>query len=353
MAATYQDLEQKLILRWVDTEDVLATQRAIIEVTPDTATMELPRGRRGEKGEQGDPGAQMWLRGLITDRSELPTDLRDVDQGAAWANTVTRSLWVWNGTNYIEVPNFVGVKGDPGETPRFQIGAVKPGLTASVAVNHAASTDSLVVLDFTLPQGPQGDKGPQGDPGEASNISSSPDVDMSQPPENGEALVWNGAKWAPRTVLAPIGPWTLAPTDFTPFSVTGSSNNERIVASVTVPGLPYDWRPVITGGQLQIETAYSVQADVEVRVGSVQLGDIVGYGIGKKNQDYGDPTMVAPYTETRVTPDSPVGLVAANSATTISVIVKKVQGSTGRMAFKRDNASLSFFAMPVNENYGG
>ena len=39
MAATYQDLEQKLILRWVDTEDVLATQRAIIEVTPDTATM--------------------------------------------------------------------------------------------------------------------------------------------------------------------------------------------------------------------------------------------------------------------------------------------------------------------------
>ena len=45
--------------------------------------------------------------------------------------------------------------------------------------------------------------------------------------------------------------------------------------------------------------------------------------------------------------------MAANSATTISVVVKKVQGSTGRMAFKRDNASLSFFAMPVNENYGG
>ena len=28
--AVFKDLETKLILRWVDTEDVLATQRAII-----------------------------------------------------------------------------------------------------------------------------------------------------------------------------------------------------------------------------------------------------------------------------------------------------------------------------------
>ena len=82
--AVFKDLETKLILRWVDTEDVLATQRAIIEVTPEAAYLELPRGRRGEKGEKGDPGAQMWIRGLITDRNQLPQNLRDVDQGTCY-----------------------------------------------------------------------------------------------------------------------------------------------------------------------------------------------------------------------------------------------------------------------------
>ena len=356
LVATYQDLEQKLILRWVDTEDVLATQRAIIEVTPESATMELPRGRRGEPGDKGDPGAQMWLRGLITDNSELPTNLREVDQGAAWANTVTRSLWVWNGRNYIEIPNFIGIKGDAGETPRFQIGSVKPGLEAEVSVNHAASTDTLVVLDFTLPQGPQGDPGDKGDPGEAAALSESPDVDVSQPPEDGEALVWNGAKWAPRTVLAPIGPWVLAANDFTSFSqgTSGSGSvSEHLIASITVPPMPFDWHPVVLGGNLQVESSLSVQLDVEVRVGNAQRGDLVGYGTGRKNQSFTDLMVITPATESRVTPASPTGMVEANSATTIYVVLKKVQGSTGRWGFQRTNASLAFMAMPANPEYGG
>ena len=356
MAATYSDLEHKLILRWVDTEDVLATQRAIIEVTPDGATMELPRGRRGEKGETGDPGAQMWLRGLITDRNQLPSNLRDVDQGAAWADTNTRSLWVWNGQNYIEVPEFIGVEGEPGKTPRFQIGSVKPGGDAAVSVNQAASTDDVVVLDFVLPQGPVGPPGEKGDEGTASNVSSSPDVDVSQPPQPGEALVWNGSKWAPRTVLAPIGPWVLSPADFTNVEqglIGSDSVSERLIASLVVPGLPFDWHPVIVGGQLQVETPLGVQFDAEIRVGNAQKGDIVGRGIGKVFQRRDDLTQIVPTSDSRVTPASPVGLVQANTATTIYVVLKKVQGSIGGWNFWREKAALSFLAMPVNPDFGG
>ena len=73
--ATYKDLQTSLTLRWTDVEDYLATQRALIEVTPAGASLELPRGEKGEKGDPGTPGPQVWWTGLITDPSELPGDL--------------------------------------------------------------------------------------------------------------------------------------------------------------------------------------------------------------------------------------------------------------------------------------
>lgn len=349
--AVFKDLETKLILRWVDTEDVLATQRAIIEVTPEAAYLELPRGRRGEKGEKGDPGAQMWIRGLITDRNQLPQNLRDVDQGTCYVDTNSRSAWVWNGQDYIEIPEFVGVRGEPGATPKIQIGSVQPGGDASVRVNQGASTQDTVVLDFVLPQGPVGPAGPQGAEGTASNLSSSPDVDVSQPPVLGEALVWNGSKWAPRTVLAPVGPWVLGEGDFNSFhqELIGSGDmNEKLICSYTVPGLPFDWHPVVLGGQLKVETPIGVRYDAEVRVGNAQKGDIIGYGMGKPYERREDYMEIHPFTDSRITPGSPVGVVKANTATTIYVVLKKAQGTIGGWDFWREKASLAFIAMPVD-----
>ena len=251
---TYKDLETKLVLRWVDTEDVMATQRATIEVTPEAAYLELPRGLRGEKGEPGDPGPGFWFRDLITDKRQLPQNLRDVDRGSAFPDTKSKSLWVWDGRDYFEIPNFIGLRGEPGKTPRVQIGSVVPGGDAKVSVNQAASTEDTFVLDFVLPQGPVGPQGKQGETGEASNVSSSPDVDVSRPPKPGEALTWNGSKWAPRNMLSPVGPWMMGPNDFNSFEqkLIGSSDKKNhLIGSITVPGLPFDWRPVILGGHLQ------------------------------------------------------------------------------------------------------
>lgn len=350
----YKDLETKLILKWVDTEDLLSTQRALIEVTPEAAYLELPRGRRGEKGEPGDPGPGFWFRALITDKKQLPQNLRDVDRGSAFPDTKSKSLWVWDGKDYFEIPNFIGLRGEPGVTPRVQIGSVVPGGDARVSVNQAASTEDTFVLDFVLPQGPVGPPGEKGDEGEASNVSSAPDVDVSRPPVPGESLTWNGSKWVPRSVLSPIGPWVLGENDFTSFSqsLIGSGNvSEKLIASFTVPGLPFDWKPVILGGQLRVETPIGVQYDAEVRVGNAQRGDIVGRGMGKPYQRREDYTVIVPAVDSRMTPGNSVGVVRANTATSIYVVLKKTRGTIGGWDFWRSGASLSFMAMPTNTDF--
>ncbi|AWB84763.1 phage tail protein [Corynebacterium liangguodongii] len=347
---TYHDLETKLILRWVDTEDVMATQRAIIEVTPEAAYLELPRGLRGEKGDKGDPGPGFWFRQLITNRNQLPTNLRDVDRGSAFPDTTSKSLWVWDGADYFEIPNFIGLRGEPGVTPRVQIGKVEPGGDAAVSVNQAASTPDTFVLDFTLPQGPVGPPGKKGDTGTASNVSSSPDVDVSRPPAVGEALTWNGSKWAPRNVLAPIGPFQMGPNDFQSFSqdLIGSSDlSEKLIGSMTVPGLPFDWRPVVLGGHLQWQTDLGIQCNVDVRVGNAQRGDIVGHGVGVRNGFILQHVSLHPWSTGQVVPGSTYGVVKANTATTIYVVMSKVYGSVGRWDFTRQNAGLTFMAMPA------
>ncbi|WP_312980695.1 phage tail protein [Corynebacterium sp.] len=347
---TYRDLTTQLRLVWVDTEDVMSTQRAIIEVTPDTAYLELPRGRRGEKGEKGDPGAQLWWRYIVSDRSELPADLALVDEGAAFPCTGNNSLYIWDGYDYLEVPNFIGMKGETGDTPRVRIGEVRSGDEASVIVDQAASTDDLVVLDFTLPRGQRGAPGDQGPPGEGSSVSDAPDVDLSQPPSPGEALVWNGTNWAPRTVLNPMGPFALGPSDFSVVNVgliESASWSSAIVASMTVPGLPFDWRPMVQGGLFKAETPLNYQVDVEVRVGNAQQGDIIGYGVGKTLQRWDDPTLIRPFFPQTVTPGSAYGVVEANTATTIYVVAKKAHGGVGAWKSDREWSSLVVMAQPV------
>jgi hypothetical protein len=347
---TYSDLTTQLRLQWVDTENVMATQRAIIEVTPDTAYLELPRGKRGEKGDKGDPGAQLWWRYLVTDRSELPSNLTLADEGAAFPDVGSRSLWIWDGETYLEVPEFIGMRGEKGETPRIRIGEVRAGDTASVIVDQGASTEDLVVLDFTLPRGPRGGQGDKGDQGDGSAISDAPDVDLSQPPSPGEALVWNGTMWAPRAVLAPVGPFALGPSDFSVVNVglIESANwSSAIVASMTVPGLPFDWRPMVQGGLFKAETPLNYQVDVEVRVGNAQQGDVVGYGVGKTLQRWDDPTLIRPFFPQTITPGSAYGVVEANTATTIYVVAKKAHGGVGAWKSDREWSSLVVMAQPV------
>jgi len=351
--ATFRDLTTSLTLRWVDVEDASATQRALIEVTPAGASLELPRGKKGDPGAPGAPGPQVWWTGLITDPAQLPGDLTGVDRGCAWVDTNSKSMWIWDGSDFFEVPNFVGLRGEPGETATVQVGTVNTG-EASVSVNTAASTDSVTVLDFTLPPGPRGMPGDKGDPGDIGPLGSADDVDLTVPPTSGDALTWNGSVWVPRQSTAPVGPFALSASDFSVADVNliqSGSWSSQIVATMTVPALPFDWRPVIVGGRVEMETPLGYQVDVEVRVGNAQQGDIVGYDRGKEFQRWYDATIIGPSYSQTVTPGSSYGVVKANTATSIYVVLVKAGGTVGAWKSGRKNAGLVVMAQPVNGGY--
>lgn len=108
-----RELETKLKLRWVDTDDYMATQRAIIQVEPELAYLELPRGRKGDKG---DPGPAISFQGIVASDSHLPAN---AEVGQAYVNTSTKGLAVWNGRRWFKVDNFAGVDADVQQFSRW------------------------------------------------------------------------------------------------------------------------------------------------------------------------------------------------------------------------------------------
>lgn len=108
-----KELETKLRLRWVDTDDYMATQRAIIQVEPELAYLELPRGRKGDKG---DPGPAISIQGIVAAYSQLPANAK---VGHAYVNTSTKGLAVWNGSSWFKVDNFAGVDADVQQFSRW------------------------------------------------------------------------------------------------------------------------------------------------------------------------------------------------------------------------------------------
>ena len=108
-----RELETKLKLRWVDTDDYMATQRAIIQVEPEAAYLELPRGRKGDKG---DPGPAISIQGIVASDSQLPAK---AEVGYAYVNTSTKGLAVWNGRRWFKVNNFAGVDADVQQFSRW------------------------------------------------------------------------------------------------------------------------------------------------------------------------------------------------------------------------------------------
>lgn len=351
MSGNYDDLVTKLRLQWIDTEDVLATQRAVIEVSPGGSFLELPRGRRGEKGQKGDPGAAAMFRYPVASRDDLPTNLTEFDQGAAFPDVGSRSLWVWSGSDYSEVPNFIGVPGETGATPEFVIGNVTMGGGPIVSVDQASSTEERVVLDFQLPQGPRGPEGPPGEKGDSAALVEAPDFNNTNPPRVGDAIVWNGTKWQPSQANVPLGPWTMGEVNFVRQDVTtGESGQvrERLIGTLTIPGLPFDWRPIVVGGQLFFRTSPGIRYDVDVRLADASAGIQIGSARGYINQKLGDPSIIVPFSSQGMTPGSPNITVPANTTVSIYVVARKtLDGNVGSWHFSPTGSSMTVIAMPV------
>lgn len=350
MSGTYDDLVKNIRLQWVDVNDVLATQRAIIEVTPEAAYLELPRGKRGEKGDKGDPGAAALFRYPVVSQADLPKNLTEFDQGAAFPNVTTRELHVWTGNDFASVPDFIGVPGETGATPAFIIGKVTMGGGPIVSVDQASSTEERVVLDFQLPQGPRGPEGPAGPTGTSAALVEAPDYDNAQPPTTGDAIVWNGAKWQPSQVTQPVGPWIMGPNQFTRQIVNSNTGGEYILGTLTIPGLPFDWRPLVVGGQLFFKSdgfgTWQTRVNGEIRLGNASTGKRIGMARGHEAASIHTPAIVVPYSDTAVTPETAVDIVPANTTTSIYVVGKRA-GGNGPWEFSPVQSSVTIMALPV------
>jgi hypothetical protein len=122
-----------------------------------------PQGPEGIQGPQGPQGSSVNITGSLNDPSELPATGNTGD-----SYLINNELYVWDGTQYVNVGNIQGIQGPTG------------------------------------PQGPVGPQGAQGPQGTAVNITGS----LSNPAQlpasgnsgdsyliNEELYVWDGTQW--------------------------------------------------------------------------------------------------------------------------------------------------------------
>ena len=345
MASIGDALEQQVTIRWVDIGDIASLKRAVFEVTPEGGRLELPRGEKGAKGDKGDPANPVRMGAMVNDPTGLPTGLGVLDANLCVPVLSDRSLRVWTGYGWTTYPNWFGVKGDTGTSQQVAVGSVTNGGAASVTLSPASS-DSTAVLDFVLPQGPAGPPGEQGPVGPTASISTASDVDQTTAPVSGDVLRFNGTEWAPEKLVAPVGPFTLPASSFSAADVsTGnfSSTPSVMIGNLSIPAMPFAWRPLVSG-QVEVRVNASL-VNIEVRLGSAS-GPIVGLGSGRNMED-GYRTIV-PYFDSAVEPGNSVGMVNANVATNLVVVAQRVSGGfLANWETTKTGAQLSAVCQPV------
>ena len=173
-------------------------------VGPQGATGET--GPQGPVGPKGDTGSGFVVKGYYASESDLESGVTSPEAGDAYGVGTAEpyDIYIWDGVNSVWVNNgpLQGAKGDPGpqgpqgepgpqgetgpqgikgeQGPQGETGpAGAPGAAATIevgtvttgqpgsqaSVTNSGST-SAAVLNFTIPQGPQGAQGPQGIQGE-------------------------------------------------------------------------------------------------------------------------------------------------------------------------------------------
>lgn len=162
---------------------------------PNPATVNI----KGTKGEKGDPGTGITVKGKYDSFSALQAAHPKADEGDAYM--VGTTLYVWNGSAWIDCGNIQGPKGDKGEkgdtgakgaagaqgpqgpqglqgpagnAATITIGSVTTSAPGTAATVTNSGTSSAAVLDFVLPKGKDGADGGVTVDAELSDTSKNP-----------------------------------------------------------------------------------------------------------------------------------------------------------------------------------
>ncbi|MDF1902761.1 phage tail protein [Mycolicibacterium smegmatis] len=307
-------------------------------------TLDALVGPQGVPGQNAPIVKMQWSS--IEDPEDLPDNLTDddVDVGKAW--WIGNQVYVWDGEQYRI--RAMGTQGPPGPVPNItpSVQLLDPDdddLESEIVVSGTAANPGWL-LKLKAPRGPQG---------ENATIRDATDYDDSEPPEIGEAIVWNGQNFQAQ----PIGNimpkfYSVPQANFTNF--TGITTRQQI-ASVVIPPQEFDWVPYVTGHI----RAVGVEADsdplilgCEVRLGHPSSGVLIARGFGNSSTW----TTIVPHFSSpgspndAITPDNNVAVVpagATGSETTIYVNLFN-DGIAGVYAFNKNNAQLSVLCIPVS-----
>lgn len=124
------------------------------------------------RGEKGDTGANVTIKGSYDSYDDL---IREHPTGSDWDSYIVKgSLYVWDGTSWVNVGEIKGEKGDTGV--KGDTGAIGPkgdsGFSPTVNVNHhtreivIVSDEGSVSISFDELKGETGPQGVKGDIGD-------------------------------------------------------------------------------------------------------------------------------------------------------------------------------------------
>ncbi|ARQ95463.1 minor tail protein [Mycobacterium phage Shandong1] len=323
-----------------------------------SATLEMVDGEAvittdvlvGPKGDKGDPAPLVDLQWppleSATELVELQDELTAADKGKGW--WIGTVVYVWDGAQFQMVRP--GPAGPPGATPQISVSCEVipmadrgPGVKDEV-VRSGTSLNPHLHFKLLAPQGPVGP---------STNILNAPDYDNSEPPENGQAIVWNATKnlWVPSDFAAKHSRlYSVPEAAFTPF--TGLAQRQSIL-TYTVEPQDFAWTPYVTG---HIK-AFGLELDAdpltigcEVRLGDPTSGQLIARGFG----NIASWTTILPHYSSpsdpavAVAPDNGVAQIAAGQAAQISVNLYN-DGLLGTYVFNRNGAQLAILVLPQGE----
>ncbi len=323
------------------------------QITPTDGMIELRAGNPGPAGPEGPAAWPVRWRGDVADMVALnairPT-LGLAHKGYSYrvvgppGDPLANAMMYWDGETFYPFLDAFGSAGPQGAPNSLTVGTVTTLAEGASATFSITGSSPNQVVNAGLPRGPQGE---QGDPGGPGPIMAAPDVDNTVTLGQDFGLLWDAAssKFIPKPYPGIRGPWGLGESGFSTGSNVAASSST--IGQITIPPQSAAWRPRIEGGvstQCHVQSVGESRVDVEVRIGSA-TGQIVAIGFGFPSANWWRSAFI-PYFASAMTPDSAVGVVPANTTTTLFVVINRNLG-TRNYSWTNSAANMMVYAQTV------
>jgi hypothetical protein len=324
---------------------------ATVTLEEDAAELPLPAGPEGPPGPQGRPQTTFLKVGEIANEAARPAGLTADDRGKWWHRLDDDGMDVWDGTQWRHSPGAVGVQGPIAATNSITVTDTVHDENLTAAGVEFTGAGAAQELKVTVPAGLAGATGPAGASGV---ITESPDYDPAFGASERSPFAWNNASRKFRAVSPTngYGPWSWYNTDFV--ANTESAVDKIVCGTFTIPGLAFQWRPIVYGNMSCYISSDTGFFRANVRLFSSEGVVVSGYrskiGVGAYQYVTLAPLYADDETTRTVSPTSTFAVVPAGEEAKLVATVERLGSnfnSADPIGFNRTAASIVVYAQPV------